>query len=235
MFSCECCEIFKNSFLVELHFKYANFCFKRLLLRNETKTGRLYWLCFYSLMANIGMITFILAQYPLNSNQCLKLNFSCFLSPGSTLKSLNHLFLIFFSLNIERWCLSSVLIINVRSSRPEVFYKLIILKNFAKFTGKHLFQILFSKKVWSCEIFTNAFFLQNTSSGFFWNVKFPKNFYPISFRLRDLESCLNIVTRTWKLFNIFSSSLVNLPYRLFRVLPFRVSSGIYFVYVTETR
>ena len=34
-----------------------------------------------------------------------------------------------------------------RSSRPEVFYKKGVLKNFAKFTGKHLYQSLFFNKV----------------------------------------------------------------------------------------
>ena len=34
-----------------------------------------------------------------------------------------------------------------RSSRPEVFYNIGFLKNFAKFTGKHLCQSLFFNKV----------------------------------------------------------------------------------------
>ena len=34
-----------------------------------------------------------------------------------------------------------------RSSRPEVFFEKRVLKNFAKFTGKHLCQSLFFKKV----------------------------------------------------------------------------------------
>ena len=34
-----------------------------------------------------------------------------------------------------------------RSSRPKVFFKKGILKNFAKFTGKHLYQSLFFNKV----------------------------------------------------------------------------------------
>ena len=34
-----------------------------------------------------------------------------------------------------------------RSSRPEVFCKNDVLRNFAKFTGKHLFQILFFDKI----------------------------------------------------------------------------------------
>ena len=34
-----------------------------------------------------------------------------------------------------------------RSSRPEVFYKKGVLRNFAKLTGKHLFQRLFFNKV----------------------------------------------------------------------------------------
>ena len=34
-----------------------------------------------------------------------------------------------------------------RNSHPEVFYKKGVLRNFAKFTGKHLFQKLFSNRV----------------------------------------------------------------------------------------
>ena len=36
---------------------------------------------------------------------------------------------------------------NCRSSLPEVFYKKVVLKNFAKFTGKHLCQSLFLIKL----------------------------------------------------------------------------------------
>ena len=75
-----------------------------------------------------------------------------------------------------------------KSSRPEVFCKNIVLRNFAKFTGKHLFQRLFFNNVagirlkacnfikkesqtyvflWICEISKNTFFLQNTSDGCF--------------------------------------------------------------------
>ena len=42
-------------------------------------------------------------------------------------------------------------LMNVRSSRPEVFYKKGVLKNFAKFTGKHLCQAL--AQMFSCEFF----------------------------------------------------------------------------------
>ena len=51
-----------------------------------------------------------------------------------------------------------------RSSRPEVFCKKGILRNFAKFTGKHLCQSLFFNKVAQvfsyefCEISKNTFF-----------------------------------------------------------------------------
>ena len=38
-------------------------------------------------------------------------------------------------------------LVNFRSSRPEVFSKKGVLKNFEKFTGKHLFQGLFFNKV----------------------------------------------------------------------------------------
>ena len=73
-----------------------------------------------------------------------------------------------------------------RSSRPEVFCKRGVLKNFAKFTGKQLCQSLFFNKVAGgacnfikkeslaqvfscefCEISKNTFFLQNASGGCF--------------------------------------------------------------------
>ena len=38
-------------------------------------------------------------------------------------------------------------LVNFRSSRPEVFSKKGVLKNFAKFTEKHLFQGLFFNKI----------------------------------------------------------------------------------------
>ena len=51
-----------------------------------------------------------------------------------------------------------------RSSRPEVFFKNGVLRNFAKFTGKHLckcFPVNLAKSL-------RSLFLQNTSSGCFW-------------------------------------------------------------------
>ena len=41
----------------------------------------------------------------------------------------------------------SFIVENIRSSRPEVFCKKDVLRNFAKFTGKHLCQSLFYNKV----------------------------------------------------------------------------------------
>ena len=47
----------------------------------------------------------------------------------------------------------------LRSSRPEVFSKRVVLKNFAKFTGKYLCQGLFSNKAAEfCRISKNTFF-----------------------------------------------------------------------------
>ena len=43
--------------------------------------------------------------------------------------------------------LVSLILAEFRSSRPEVFCEKVILKNFAKFTGKHLFQIFIFMKV----------------------------------------------------------------------------------------
>ena len=50
-----------------------------------------------------------------------------------------------------------------RSSHREVFCKKVVLKNFAKFTGKHLCQSLFFNKVAGLR----QLFLQNTSGGCF--------------------------------------------------------------------
>ena len=46
--------------------------------------------------------------------------------------------------------------INITSSRPEMFRKKGFLRNFAKFTGKHLCQSLFfNKLVFSCEFYAD--------------------------------------------------------------------------------
>ena len=77
---------------------------------------------------------------------------------------------------------------NDRNSRPEVFCKKVVLRNFAKFTGKHLCQSLFfnkvaglksptllKKRLWhrcfpvNFAKFLRTPFLQNTSDGCFSN------------------------------------------------------------------
>ena len=50
---------------------------------------------------------------------------------------------------------------NIRNSRPEVFCEKGVLRNLAKFTGKHLCQGLFFNKV-----------AGGASGGCFWNIKF---------------------------------------------------------------
>ena len=95
---------------------------------------------------------------------------------------------------IHFWCnrflknyLSTKLFDIVRSSRPDVFCKKSNLRNFTKFTGKHLCQRLFfnkiadlrsatllKKKLWhrcfpvNFAKFLRTPFLQNTSGGCFW-------------------------------------------------------------------
>ena len=72
----------------------------------------------------------------------------------------------------SEWCLSSSetsFSYSERSSRPEVFCTKDILKNFTKFTGKHLCQSLFFNKVADirpfscgfCKIFRNTFFTEH--------------------------------------------------------------------------
>ena len=52
---------------------------------------------------------------------------------------------------------------NSRSNRPEVFCKKGVLRNFPKFTGKHLYQRLFFNKGAFCEISKNTFFYRTPS------------------------------------------------------------------------
>ena len=92
-----------------------------------------------------------------------------------------------------------VVYLTVRSSRPEVFCKKVVLRNFAKFKGKHLCQSLFFnkrdlrpeacnfivKETWhrsSCEvgeISKNTFFTEHLRATAYQgvrNVSFSKNF-----------------------------------------------------------
>ena len=65
-----------------------------------------------------------------------------------------------------------------RKSLDNVFCKKDVLKNFAKFTGKHLYQCLFLNKVAEdlaqvfscefCEIFKNTFSSEHLQWGCFW-------------------------------------------------------------------
>ena len=73
-----------------------------------------------------------------------------------------------------------------RSNRSQMFFKISVLRNFAIFTGKHLYWSLFLIKLQASkqrylkknptqvlffeywEILKNTFFLQNTSGGCFW-------------------------------------------------------------------
>ena len=83
--------------------------------------------------------------------------------------------------NINKRVLSYI----CRSSRPKVFRKKGVLRNFTKFTGKLLCQSLFFNKLIKketlaqvffcefCEISKNTFFLQNTSAGCFFQYQEP--------------------------------------------------------------
>ena len=58
-------------------------------------------------------------------------------------------------MNFEKYYQVKLQQINInRGSRQEVFYKRGVLKNFAKFTGKHLCQSLFIKKETLAQIFS---------------------------------------------------------------------------------
>ena len=60
--------------------------------------------------------------------------------------------------------LSKILLIKIRSSRPEVFCKKGVLGNFAKFTGKHLCQSLFFNKVAGQRTPKNTFLTERLSA-----------------------------------------------------------------------
>ena len=73
---------------------------------------------------------------------------------------------IFFWDNMAFLCAISLLpekkvffFLSCRSSRPEVFRKKGVFRNFAKFTGKHLRQSLFFNKVVGLRLLLNSFFL----------------------------------------------------------------------------
>ena len=61
-----------------------------------------------------------------------------------------------------------------RSSRLQIFFKIGVLKNFSNFTGKHLCRSLFVVKLRPLRPFLRRYFLENTSSGCFWQWEFWK-------------------------------------------------------------
>ena len=65
--------------------------------------------------------------------------------------------------------------VKIRSSHPEVFYKKDVLRNFAKFTGKHLCQRLFLNKVAGLRPKACNFIKKSL-----WRRCFPVNFCEIS-------------------------------------------------------
>ena len=83
-----------------------------------------------------------------------------------------------------------------RSSRPEVFCKKCVLRNFRKFTGKHLCQSLFfNKVVWcllpeACNFIKKENLTQAFSSEF---CKISKN----TFFTENLQWLLLSITKTW--------------------------------------
>ena len=69
-----------------------------------------------------------------------------------------------------------VIVISVWSSRPEVFCKKGVLRNFAKFTWKHLYHSLFLIKLQSCSWYLKRFYEGESTAkkvfkyGVFWSV-----------------------------------------------------------------
>ena len=101
----------------------------------------------------------------------------------------------------------NIIISILRSSRPEVFYKRGALKNFAKFTVKHLCQSLFFNKVAGLR---SATLLKKS----LWHRRFPVNFakFLTTPFLIEHGSCL------WNLWNIlWSNSRLQLCVPLARI------------------
>ena len=72
------------------------------------------------------------------------------------------------------------LIVMFRCSRPKVFCKKSVLRNFVKFKGNHLCNFIKETlaQVFSCEFYeiSKNTFLQNASGGCFWMLRFPSRF-----------------------------------------------------------
>ena len=103
-------------------------------------------------------------------------------------------------------------VVVIKSSRPEVFCEKDVLRNFAKFIGKHLCQSLFIDSgtgvfVWVLRNFQEHLLFQNTPSGCFWVIA-TEGMYKISFyvisvfcaptriqRKSGLKKCITLVKR----------------------------------------
>ena len=79
----------------------------------------------------------------------IALRFSCLVTRNIVflLVLLIFPFLVLVYLPVELFCPLVVLLCPFRKQPPQVFYKKAVLKNFTKFTGKHLWQNLFFNKV----------------------------------------------------------------------------------------
>ena len=73
------------------------------------------------------------------------INDGCFEVLRSTISRVRNSWVEYFSFRKKK--LSKVELINFRCSHPDVFCEKGVLRNFAKFTGKHLCQSLFFNKV----------------------------------------------------------------------------------------
>ena len=69
--------------------------------------------------------------------------------------------------HLYMWHRNGIYVCQSRSSRPEMFCKEKVLRNFTKFTGKHLCLSLTSVFLWILWNFSEHLFLKNTSGGCF--------------------------------------------------------------------
>ena len=86
-------------------------------------------------------------KFTILDSYCIFLLLSC-MNPVNTFSVLLCVLLnMFWEQKLISWNEQNISVVICRSSRPKVFYKKGVLRNFAKFTGKHLRESLYFNKV----------------------------------------------------------------------------------------
>ena len=89
-------------------------------------------------------------KFTILDSYCIFLLLSC-MNCMNPVNSFSVLFCVLLNTPWEQklisWNEQNISVVICRSSRPKVFYKKVVLRNFAKFTGKHLRESLYFNKV----------------------------------------------------------------------------------------